>query len=310
MSQNVSKIEDNEEKKQEDDDNETNEHIYIGNMHEITNDSNDIKAGHLHTWTMFITTDEKKLVAPLTIKDVTYFLHNAYEAPRRQKFQSPFFLRCTGKAVFHVECLITFRSNVLRPTIHCRHLLSFDKPTTLTDSEDPQIRHEYDYLFIDYDAYKANNNILINNDKIMAQINNNAMIEYFVKTSNRLEKNLKNRTKVLKLEYYKIDPKAFSKFMRRLLDSIPSYSSMNIPDTIIYLISTFALLHDPITDLIPQQSVQIYECSDCNAIITPKYFNHLSINQCKNMTITFSTLITQCEVNRCENIIVEFILHL
>ena len=84
---------------------ELKEELYIGNLHHQSRHHN-----NNHCWTMFISKSPTDVVSPITIKCVTYHLHQTFR-PRTVTVQEPpFYLSRRGWGYFSVKADITFKS--------------------------------------------------------------------------------------------------------------------------------------------------------------------------------------------------------
>ena len=94
------------------DDIELKEELYIGNLHHQSRHHH-----NNHCWTMFISKSPTDVVPPITIKCVTYHLHQTFRPSIITVKEPPFYLARRGWGYFIVKADITFKSEYYPSTI-------------------------------------------------------------------------------------------------------------------------------------------------------------------------------------------------
>ena len=87
------------------DDVELKEELYIGNLHHQSRHHR-----NNHCWTMFISKSPTDVVPPITVKCVTYHLHQTFRPNIVTIHEPPFYLARRGWGYFTVKADITFKS--------------------------------------------------------------------------------------------------------------------------------------------------------------------------------------------------------
>lgn len=101
--------------------------LFIGNIHKKVDGNH-----NQHLWTMFISTSDKELKAPKTVKQVIYYLHPTFHPSDVTVDKSPFLLGRRGWGTFDVEAKIIFDEKYNKPDCYTSHSLSFSNFATLT----------------------------------------------------------------------------------------------------------------------------------------------------------------------------------
>ena len=101
--------------------------LFIGNIHKKVEAQR-----NQHHWTMFISTSDKELSAPKTVKEVTYYLHPTFRPSEMTMDKSPYLLGRRGWGTFDVEAKIVFHDKYNKPDCYTAHSLSFSNFATLT----------------------------------------------------------------------------------------------------------------------------------------------------------------------------------
>eukprot|EP01084_Bolivina_argentea_P175007 303101_1 len=116
----------NDDNKIDDNKNDEFEDIYVGNIHEMGNGNNS------HMWTMFVSIDKNKLIAPKTVKYVKYSLHPTFNPSNITLKDIPFKLSRIGWGIFQIGITIVFYDKCKRKDLICTHMLDFEYPVTMT----------------------------------------------------------------------------------------------------------------------------------------------------------------------------------
>ena len=101
---------------------ELKEQLYIGNLHHQSSHHR-----NNHCWTMFISKSPTDVVAPITIKCVTYHLHQTFHPNIVTIDEPPFYLARRGWGYFTVKADITFKSEYYPSSTHHNHAPNLDE---------------------------------------------------------------------------------------------------------------------------------------------------------------------------------------
>ena len=109
--------------------NNINEKIYLGNLHRYSEGTGTSGVSdNVHEWVLFLTTSVTDIIAPKTVKQVTYFLHKTFNPNTCLVKTAPYFLKKRGWGQFNVHAKIEFKSNYDRDDIILSYFLMFDNP--------------------------------------------------------------------------------------------------------------------------------------------------------------------------------------